>query len=389
MNSVTRFLQSCLSVLLLLGVLTNAQEKTAQTPPAQPPAPLLSPEVHTDRSVTFRFRDPNAAEVKMWREWDPNALASMQKDDQGVWSLTTPALTPDYYSYAFIADGVNVSDPSNHDSIPSLFYSANLLHVPGPASLPWEVNDVPHGVIHHHFYKSAVAQDDRDYYVYTPPNYDPAAKKSYPVLYLLHGYGLDARGWTAVGFANVILDNLIAQGKAKPMIVVMPLGYGTMELLALGASYRFSDHTELRDANFKKFSDALLTEVMPQVEGEYKTIRHQNSRAIAGFSMGGSEALVTGLNHLDKFSWVGSFSMGGIPEDFQKDFPSLDAKANQQLHLLWIACGTEDNVIKVNRNLREWFKTKGVKPTEIETPGNHTLMVFRRNLVDFAPLLFR
>jgi len=163
-----------------------------------------------------------------------------------VWIVTTPALAPDYYGYVFMADGVAVGDPSNHDVAPNLLYSANILHVTGPLSLPWEVNGVPHGVIHHHFYNSAVGRDDRDYYVYTPPNYDPDAKKSYPVLYLLHGYGLDARCWTAVGYANVILDNLIARGKAKPMIVVMPLGYGTMELLGLGASYRFSDHTPAR-----------------------------------------------------------------------------------------------------------------------------------------------
>jgi enterochelin esterase-like enzyme len=394
MKSITCFLRFCLSIFLLLVVLATAQDKpkpdkATQTPPAQPPAPLVSPEVHADGSVTFRLRDPNAADVKMWREWEPNTLAPMQKDDQGVWSLTTPVLAPDYYIYSFIADGVARFDPSNHDLMPNLLYSANIVHVPGPLSLLWEVNDVPHGVIHHHFYRSAVAQDDRDYYVYTPPNYDPAAKKSYPVLYLLHGYSYDTRGWTADGDANVILDNLIAQGKAKPMIVVMPLGYGTMELLGLGASYNFSDHTDLRDASYKKFSEALLTEVMPRVDAEYRVTKDRNARAIAGVSMGGSESLLTGLNHLDKFSWIGSFSMGGIPKDFQKDFPALDAKANQQLHLLWVACGTEDNVITVNRNLREWFKTKGVKVTEIETAGSHTWIVWRRNLTEFASLLFR
>jgi enterochelin esterase-like enzyme len=325
MKSITRPPQSCLSLVLLLAILATAQEKptqdkAAQTPPAQPPTPLVSPEVHADGSVTFRLRAPNAAEVKLGREWDQTAYAPMQKDEQGVWSVTTPALAPDYYGYVFVADGVTLSDPSNRNVVPNLLYSASILHVPGSLSLPWEVNDVPHGVIHHHFYKSAVAQDDRDYYVYTPPNYDPATKKTYPVLYLLHGYGLDARGWTAVGFANVILDNLIAQGKAKPMIVVMPLGYGTMELLGLGASYRFSDHTELRDANFKKFSDALLTEVMPQVEGEYRTIKDRNARAIAGFSMGGSESLLTGLNNLDKFLRSGLSVWAVFPKTFKKIF---------------------------------------------------------------------
>jgi len=388
MKSIPSFLQSRLSVLLVLGVLAAAQDKPAQTPPPpQPPAPIVSPDVHSDGSVTFRFRDPNAAEVKLGREGADRV--PMQKDDQGVWSVTTAPLTPDYYVYLFIADGVRLFDPSNHDLIPSLLSPGNEVHVPGPLSLPWELNDVPHGVIHHHFYKSAVARDDRDYYVYTPPNYDPAAKKSYPVLYLLHGYSDDARGWTAVGHANVILDNLIAQRKAKPMIVVMPLGYGTMEFVEMGWSAWDSSHTELRDTNFKKFSEALLTEVMPRVESEYRITKDRNARAIAGLSMGGSESLLTGLNNLDKFAWVGAFSSGGIPDDFQKDFPALDAKANQQFHVLWIACGTEDHLITVNRNLREWLKTKGVKATEIETPGMHTWMVWRRNLAEFAPLLFR
>ena len=384
MKSITHLLQSCLSALLLLGVLTTAQDKAAQTPPAQPPAPLVSPEVHADGSVTFRLRDPNAAKVEVWGDWDHTAATAMRKDDQGVWSVSTTALAPDYYGYGFTADGVDVPDPSNPELTPNLLFSLNVLHVPGPLSLPWEVNDVPHGVIHHHFYRSAVAQDDRDYYVYTPPNYDSAAKKSYPVLYLLHGYSFDARSWSASGHANVILDNLIAQGKAKPMIVVMPLAYGTMKIL--GAF----DNSELRDANFQKFSETLLTEVMPRVEREYRTIKDRNARAIAGFSLGGSESLLTGLNHLDKFSWIGSFSGArGIPEEFQKDFPSLNAKANEQLHLLWVSCGTEDYRLAMDRNLREWLKAKGVKVTEIETPGSHTMMVGRRNLAEFAGLLFR
>ncbi len=128
----------------------------------------------------------------------------MQKDDQGVWSVTTSPLAPDYYGYSFVADGVRLIDPSNPLLTPNLLSMASSVHVPGPSSLPWEVNDVPHGEIHHHFYKSAVAQDDRDYYVYTPPNYDPTGAKAYPVLYLLHGFSDDASGWTAVGHANVI-----------------------------------------------------------------------------------------------------------------------------------------------------------------------------------------
>ena len=386
MKSVTSFLQSCLSLLLVFGVLAAAQDKPAQTPPPQRPAPIVSPEVHADGSVTFRLRDPNAVEVKLGLEGVAEPLP-MKKDDRDGWSVTTAPLVPDYYGYEFIADGVRMLDPSNHLLVPNLLTPGNAVHVPGPLSLPWELNDVPHGEVHHHFYKSAVAGDDRDYYVYTPPGYDPAAKKTYPVLYLLHGYSDDASGWTSVGHANVILDNLIAQGKAKPMIVVMPLGYGTMEMIQ--HSWASWSHTDLRDTNFRKFSEALLTEVMPRVESEYRITKDRNARAIAGLSMGGSESLLTGLNNLDKFSWIGAFSSGGIPEDFQKDFPALDAKANQQIRLLWIACGTEDHLITVNRSFREWLKTKGVKTTEIETPGMHTWMVWRRNLAEFAGLLFR
>jgi enterochelin esterase-like enzyme len=374
-----------LPLLLWTPLLVAAQQKSEPSKSEQPPAPLVSPKVHSDKTVTFRFRAPNAKNVDLALEGaEPQA---MQKDDQGIWSLTTSPLAPDYYGYSFVADGVRLMDPSNHLLKPNLLATASALHVPGPLSLPWEVNDVPHGEIHHHFYKSAVAQDDRDYYVYTPPNYDPAATKTYPVLYLLHGYSDDASGWTAVGHANMILDNLIAQGKAKSMIVVMPLGYGAMEFLHL--AWDAWSHTELRDRNFKQFTETLLTEIMPRVESEYRITKDRNSRAIAGLSMGGSESLLTGLNNLDKFSWIGAFSSGGIPEDFQKDFPSLDAKANQPLHLLWIACGTGDHLITVNRNLREWLTTRGVKHADIETPGMHTWMVWRRNLVEFAQLILR
>jgi enterochelin esterase-like enzyme len=374
------------SCFLFSTISVAQQAKPAQNAPPQFAPPLVTPEVHSDDSVTFRFRDPNAQEVKLAREGATEPL-SMKKDDAGVWTVNTPPLPPDYYGYSFVADGVRTIDPFNHLIKTNLLANENMVHVPGPPSLPWELNDVPHGEIHHHFYKSAAAEDERDYYVYTPPGYDPTAKTTYPVLYLLHGYSDDASGWTAVGRANVIFDNLIAQGKAKPMIVVMPLGYGTMEMITLG--WGAWSHTDVRDKNFSRFRDALLTEVMPKVEDEYSVKKDRNSRAIAGLSMGGSESLLTGLNNLDKFAWVGAFSAGGLPEPLEKDFPSLDAKANDQLKLLWIACGTEDRLITANRNLREWLKTKGVQHTDIETPGMHTWMVWRRNLSEFAPLLFR
>ncbi|PYX16507.1 MAG: esterase, partial [Acidobacteria bacterium] len=185
----------------------------------------------------------------------------------------------------------------------------------------------------------------------------------------------------------VILDNLIAQGKAKPMIMVMPLGYGAPEMVSHG--FGAFSNTELRDRNFKRFSQALLTEVMPQVEAAYLVTKDRKSRAIAGLSMGGSESLLTGLNALDKFAWIGAFSSGGLAEDFNSAFPVLDSKANQQVRLLWIACGTDDHLIDLNRKFQRWLTSKGVRHTDIETPGGHTWMVWRRNLSEFVPLLFR
>ena len=197
------------------------------------PAPIVSPEVLSDNRATFRFRDPNAVKVELQFEGQTSHLP-MRKDEAGVWSVTTDPLQSDYYGYSFVADGVALIDPSNSLMKPNLLGTQSMVHVPGPSSLPWEVSDVPHGVVHHHFYKSGVVGDQRDYYVYTPPGYAAAARKLYPVLYLLHGYSDDASGWTAVGRANVILDNLIAQQKAKPMIVVMTLGYGAPEMLTRG-----------------------------------------------------------------------------------------------------------------------------------------------------------
>jgi enterochelin esterase-like enzyme len=368
----------------LIAILFLASTANAQTP--SPPPPLISPEVLFDHRVMFRFRGPNIKEVAVSIEGAAKPL-TMQRDDQGVWSVTTEPLAPDYYGYSFITDGVTMFDPANYAIKPNFLNRASMVHVPGPPSLSWEVGAVPHGEIHHHFYKSGVVGDDRDFFVYTPPGYDPRGKQTYPVLYLLHGFSDDASAWTAVGRANVILDNLIAQGKARHMIVVMPLGYGAPEVLAVGFG-AFRDRA-LAERNFNKFSEALLTEVIPRVEAEYLVAKDRNSRALAGLSMGGSESLLTGLNTLDKFGWIGAFSSGGITEDFDREFPSVDSKTTEQLHLLWIACGTDDRLIDINRQFRAWLASKNIKHVDVEAPGAHTWMVWRRNLTEFTSLLFR
>jgi enterochelin esterase-like enzyme len=390
--------------LIVLAILLVPETVWAQTPPPQkqkPPttegqtlaAPVVSPEVHADHRVTFRFRGPNAKEVSVQIEGASKPLA-MQKGNEGTWSATTEPLASDYYGYTLFVDSVAMFDPSNSATKPNFLYRASELHVPvapansGDSSSPaWEIADVPHGEVHHHFYRSKVVGDERGYFVYTPPGYNPRGKQTYPVLYLLHGYSDDANAWTAVGRANVILDNLIARGKAKPMLIVMPLGYGAPEIL-LPSSGGF-EAPGITQRNCDRFRETLLTEVIPRVEAEYFVIKDRNSRAIAGLSMGGAESLLTGLNALNEFAWIGAFSSGGITPDFDKEFPGLDASANSQLRLLWIACGTDDHLIEINRTLRAWLASKGIHHVDIETPGAHTWMVWRRNLTEFAPLLFR
>jgi enterochelin esterase-like enzyme len=347
---------------------------------------VISPEVQADGRVTFRLVDPNAAKVRVSIEGQPDSTP-MEKDEKGIWSATVGPLQPDFYGYNFIADGVHLVDPSNAELKPNLLSQSNEVHLPGP-SLPWEVADVPHGVIHHHFYRSKIASEDRDYYVYTPPDYDPGKKTEYPVLYLLHGFSDDASGWVSVGRANVILDNLIAQGKVKPMLIVMTLGYGDMAVIRRG--WRSWDDKELAWRNLTRYTDILLGEVIPQIESKYRVKKDRESRAIAGLSMGGAESLLTGLNHVDQFAWIGAFSSGGIDNrDFATEFPAVAAGGDNKLRLLWIACGTQDHLIDINRKLKSWLKEKGVSFTDVETPGMHTWMVWRRNLTALTPLLFQ
>jgi enterochelin esterase family protein len=296
-------------------------------------------------------------------------------------------MAPDIYTYTFSVDGLRLLDPNNPLLKYNLLNSDSELYVPGPKSLPWEVNDVPRGKLHRHFYKSAVAGDERDFIVYTPPGYDPASRKKYPTLYLLHGFSDDATAWSTVGRANVILDNLIARGQAKPMIIVMPLGYGTMDYVLGGATG--ARRGEMRQLSFVKFRENLFTEVIPRAEQSYRIATDRKSRAIAGLSMGGAESLYVGLNALDRFAWVGAFSSGGLTTNYSKEFPQLDEKANRQLRLLWIGCGKEDRLIGSNQQFVQWLDSKNVKHTWVETPGAHSFRVWRRYLADFTPLLFQ
>jgi enterochelin esterase family protein len=241
---------------------------------------------------------------------------------------------------------------------------------------------VPHGELHHHFYGSKIAvglpRGQSDYFVYTPPGYDPGGAP-YPVLYLLHGYSDMADDWTTIGGANFILDALIAAGKAKPMVVVMPLGYGDMSLINGDWKSQIGRSNAL-------FSQVLISEIMPQVERHYHVSTDAKDRAITGLSMGGLQSLDIGLHHPDLFAWVGGFSPADFLQFGSKPLPSGEA-AN--LKLLWIACGTDDTLIGPTRAAVSTLGTLHYKVTAIETPGAHAWVVWHDNLIHFAPLLFQ
>jgi enterochelin esterase-like enzyme len=377
--------------------------------PGRGAPPVKSPEVSPDGRVTFRLRAPEASQVAVA---GIGQRLAMQKDDQGVWSATTDPLKPDIYTYSFSVDGATVSDPRN-PYFKSSYGSAgqSLVYVLGSGPSVWAPAEGPRGTVAHHFYKSAIIGDNRDFYVYTPPGYDAKRKEPYPVLFLLHGLGDDAAAWTNVGAANVILDNLINQGAAKPMVMVNTLGYGTSDgpAGAMGASM------------IPTFTRALIEEVLPQVERTYHVSHDRAQRAIAGLSMGGAESLYAGLHNTDRFAYIGSFSgafvmwpranppsanppsasppsgggRGGRGQpmrdaDFDMNFPDLTAKSASRLRLVWIACGLDDGLNTVNRQLKTWLKSKDIEFTDIEVPGYaHVWPLWRENLAALAPLLFQ
>ncbi len=353
------------------------------------PALPNSTTVQTDGTVTFRFLGPNAKVVQLVLEGLAKPVP-MEKGADGVWSYAVK-LAPEIYGYEYIVDGEPVLDATHSYIKTNLVNTQAMVLVPGSTPEPWEPTGIPHGEVRHHFYTSRTVANlpggNSDYYVYTPPGYDPNAKQPYPVLYLLHGYTDNASAWTAVGQVNYILDSLLAQGKIRPMVVVMPFDYGDMEMISRG--WVAWQDKALDTRNFDLYQKTLLTEVMPRAESEYRIATDRGHRAIAGLSMGGAESLLTGLNHVDTFAWIGAFSSGGESNQFDQEFSALKPTDAARLKLLWVSCGTEDPLLPINRGVVAWLKAKQVPVTAIETPGMHTWMVWRDNLIHFAPLLFQ
>ena len=391
------------AAIVASGALRAQQPPAAAAPDAAAPAPpaaargprfappIKSPEIGEDRQVTFRLRAPNAKEVAVLLG---GKTVPMQKNDEGVWSGTVGPLDPNYYTYSLVVDGTSINDPANRQVQTSFGSFQSMFVVSGPD--PWfPTPGIPRGALARHAWRSGVAGDDRDFFVYTPPGYDPRRARPYPVLYLLHGLGDDAERWMNGGAANVMMDNLIAQGKAVPMVVVTTLGYGVNNGPA-GA---------MAAENITGYTKILLGEVMPAVERSYHVSRNRDETAIAGLSMGGAETVYTALNHLDRFAWIASFSGAFVmwprlvhpaappPLDaavLEKVFPTLDATASSRIRMLWITCGTADSLVGVNRQFKDWLRTKGIQFTEEEAPDvGHVWPYWRKNFSELATKVFQ
>ena len=342
----------------------------------------ISPEVDADRMVTFRVRAPNATNVTVTGEW-PGAKA-MTNDTRGNWSVRFGPLAPELYGYSFNIDGFQTLDPGNPAVKPARSPRTSILEVPGNPPLLHEFNpNVPHGTVREHWYQSKSLGKRRSLHVYTPPGYDQS-RKDLPVMYLLHGSGDNDATWAALGRANVIMDNLIAAKKAKPMIVIMTDGHAFVPTPGPSAT-----NAENRGRSMKAFESDLLGDVMPFVESNYRTINKRESRAIIGLSMGGGQSLHVGLNHLDKFAWVGGMS-SAVPGTNDIASVFTDPKAtNKKLKLLWIGIGRDDFLLNRNKPFDEALTASGINHTFKVTDGAHQWPVWRKYLAEFAPLVFQ
>ena len=352
---------------------------------------IVSPEVSNDGRVTFRLKAPMASSVSVSGDFGTDV--KMKKGINDVWSVTVGPLDPEEYVYFFILDSVRILDPNNPRVKIGYVTSTttSLLNVPAKEPAFYDVQDVPHGEIRTHVYKSKSNGVVRELTIYVPPGYDENPDKHYPVLYLLHGFANDQNSWHRYGRANEILDNLLAKGKINPFLVVMPLGYGGASINGDGtgmpprAAGRFGGDADLYERD-------LLEDIIPMIQGKYRTIADRKHRAIIGFSMGGGQAGRYGLGNLDLFSYIGIMSAGlggGNDTEPLKTLAANPGKANEQIDLLWIGCGREDFAFKGAKTLSDNLKQMGIKHTFHETEGEHHWRVWRRYLRDVSPLLFR
>jgi enterochelin esterase family protein len=375
MNRRIRFILAAL--LWIITALLLAQSDDGSVPAPSTVRAKSHPRIHPDRRVTFRVKASEARKVAVTARaadsgMNGNSPHEMKKVEDGWWEVTTDPVRPGFHYYDLLVDGFRTNDPSS-ESYFGWGQMTSGLEVPDPQLDFYSPKDVPHGELRVRWYHSKITAQPRRAWVYTPPGYDQSPAARYPVLYLQHGAGENETSWTWQGKANLILDNLIAERKAAPMIVVMDHGYAVR-------------------GGVDAFEDVVLKDLIPLIDSTYRTRADRHSRAIAGLSMGGGQALRIGLGHLETFASVATFSGAIRNVDLKSSFGGAlaDAKvANTKLRLLWIGCGTEDRLYSSSKSFHEMLEGAGIRHVWFDGPGSHEWQVWRKHLYDLAPRLFR
>ena len=369
-----------LALIPLLAALAAAQPSDPQ-PAASNVRGAAYPKVSADRRVTFRFKAPTAQKVQLQPGGDDNGLGKgpidMTRESDGTWSVTTQPAVPGFHYYWFLVDGTIVNDPGS-DTFFGWARQSSGVEVPEAGADFYQPKEVPHGEVRTHWYFARTTSTWRRAFVYTPPDYDRQTTARYPVLYLQHGAGEDERGWSNQGHANFILDNLLAAGKTRPMIVVMEQGYATKP-----------------GTQGNAFEELVINDLIPAIDATYRTLSDRDHRAMAGLSMGGGQTLQITTAHLDKFSWIGSFSSPlrgafDLKTSYNGAFAN-PAAFNKKVHLLFFGAGTgEDAMRQPASDMHQALEKAGIKNLYYESPGTaHEWHTWRRDLREFAPLLFR
>jgi enterochelin esterase family protein len=384
----------------LLAISVQAQEALFR------PQNIISPEIHEDNSVTFRLFAPNAKEVQVTGDFLPSVKmetpmgqmdgpgkATLTKDEKGVWSLKTQALTPELYNYSFIMDGFSTTDPSNPFLIRDVASATNIFIIGGGHADLFKTNDIPHGSVTRRWYDSPGLGMDRRITVYTPPGYENS-QESYPVLYLLHGAGGDEEAWINLGRTAQILDNLIAQGKAKPMLVVMPNGNVIQDAAPGEGNQNFYKPQFMIPKTMDGTYESAFGDIIRFVENNYRVKADKAHRAIAGLSMGGFHTIHISRYYPNTFDYIGAFSAAIMPREDAtgKVYSNFDQTLKDQMNngykLYWIAIGKTDFLYKSNQEYLSKLKGMGMPHEYVESEGGHTWRNWRVYLTQFAPKLF-
>ena len=399
-----------LAVFFLLASISFAgQVETDSVPASTNMRGAQSPRVFPDGRASFTLKAPDARKVEVaGGDGLGKGPFPMTRNADAVWSVTIPPAVPGFHYYWFVLDGVSINDPGSNTYV-GYGKETSGIEIPEPAVDFYQAKNVPHGEVRERWYLSKTTGDWRRCFVYTPPDYDKNVTGRYPVLILQHGAGEDETGWTRQGRANFILDNLVSEGKAKPLIVVMDRGYATR---AGKPASSFGPESSARDMNeaFSAFEDVVLDDLIPMIDSTYRTIPDRSHRAMAGLSMGGMQTLFITLHHPDKFAYIGSFSGPIIPGlnapgqhgaaspssqfDTRTAFDGAFSNPqdfNKQNKLLWLGVGTEEGQFRNGiKGAADALRSAGVNVVYFESPGTaHEWQTWRRDLRDFAPRLFQ